>query len=598
MTPDVDQSVDWVSASAMRNYVLGDPLLDWLDLHGEASGFERDPVDARTDFDLFVTRKGRAFERAVIEHLVELGVGEVCQVLDDDASTEDRCSDAAIEATLAAMRERVPLVAKGALRHVDSRTFGFPDLLVRSDVLIRIFPDAQPYALGDTPAPGLGLEDCHYVVVDIKFLTLDLQASGGLANSGSNRAHKVQLFVYNRALGALQDHLPPYAFLLGRGWKQTKRGETHRVGNCMDRLAPVRHDESTPRGALREQADSAAAWVRRVRSGGRCWSVLPEPSVPELRPSAKGEHGLWKSAVRRIVDEGKDLTRLRHVSPPKRDEANEQGLLRWTDPTVTPTAVGVTGATTAQQLQALLDVNRGNGPSVQPARVGILRAEWHQPADVEFYVDFETVSDLDDNFSAIPERGGQPLIFMIGCGHLEDEKWRFSCFTADDLTEESEDTVIDAWLDHMADVTRRTRSNRVPRVFHWSAHEVLSLESAFNAAAARHPAKAEEWSRLEWFDFLTRVVKAEPVVVRGAHAFGLKAIANALADLGHIDTSWDTGPTDGLGAMVGAWWCQRQVAAGAAQQLTDLELMREIETYNEIDCKAMMAIIRYLRNHH
>ena len=594
----MEQSVDWVSASAMRNYVLSDPLLDWLDLHGEASGFERDPVDPRTDFDSFVAGKGREFEAAVIEHLGGLGVGEVYQLADDEGLAKDRCTDMAVEATVAAMRRRVPLIAQGALRDVESRTFGFPDLLVRSDALMRIFPDALPYALGDAPAPGLGLNNCHYVVVDIKFLTLDLQASGGLANSETNPAYKVQLFVYNRALGALQGHLPPRAFLLGRGWRQTKSSEKRRVGNCMDRLAPIRHDESTPRGALREQADAAAAWVRRVRSEGRCWTVLPEPSVPELRPSAKGEHGLWKGAVARIVEEGKDLTRLWNVSPSKRDEANAHGLLRWTDPAVTPKAVGVSGSTREPQLQALLDVNRGIGPSVQPALVGALRAEWCQPADVEFYVDFETVSDLDDDFTAIPERGGQPLIFMIGCGRLENGEWQFACFIADDLTEPSEEIVIEAWLDHMADVTRRIGSNSAPRVFHWSAHEVSSLESAVNSATERHPSAAERWPRPEWFDFLTRVVKAKPVVVRDAHAFGLKAMANALAALGHIDISWDTGPTDGLGAMVGAWWCQQQVAAGEAQRLTDLELMREIEKYNEIDCKAMMAIISYLRDHH
>ena len=35
---------EWVSASATRNHVLGDPLLDWLDRHGESKGFERDQV--------------------------------------------------------------------------------------------------------------------------------------------------------------------------------------------------------------------------------------------------------------------------------------------------------------------------------------------------------------------------------------------------------------------------------------------------------------------------------------------------------------------------------------------------------------------------
>ena len=64
---------DWVSASATWEYMMKDPLLDWLDLYGEANGFQRDDKlgshDPRTDFSTFIMEKGRRFEEAVVEYL-------------------------------------------------------------------------------------------------------------------------------------------------------------------------------------------------------------------------------------------------------------------------------------------------------------------------------------------------------------------------------------------------------------------------------------------------------------------------------------------------------------------------------------------------
>ena len=66
---------------------------------------------------------------------------------------------------------------------------------------------------------------------------------------------------------------------------------------------------------------------------------------------------------------------------------------------------------------------------------------------------------------------------------------------------------------------------------------------------------------------------------------------------GLIETDWEDNQVDGLGAMVGAWRCDAE-AHKKGVPMGDLELMRQIARYNEVDCKVMMEIVRYLRGHH
>ena len=123
-----------------------------------------------------------------------------------------------------------------------------------------------------------------------------------------------------------------------------------------------------------------------------------------------------------MAGEIKELTQLWQVGVRKRKEAHSSGIYRWDDPQVTPAAVGVNGQK-SPTLAQLLTVNTGGGPSLLPLRIEKTRGEWHPAPKVEFYVDFEFCSDLNDDFSKLPEKGGQPLIFMIGCGHVENGEW-------------------------------------------------------------------------------------------------------------------------------------------------------------------------------
>jgi hypothetical protein len=241
----------------------------------------------------------------------------------------------------------------------------------------------------------------------------------------------------------------------------------------------------------------------------------------------------------------------------------------------------------------VLAANRAEEPVVLPEHLELEDDSWRAAAPLELFVDFETVSGMADDFSALPAMGGQPLIFQIGCGWMEDGEWRFEQWTVERLDEPSEVAIIDAWVARMQELCHdRGVSLDEIRIVHWSPAETSTLTTAYNAARKRHA--ENEWPLLPWFDLLDRVIKPVPLSVSGAFGYGLKDIARAMQAMGLIKTAWGDGPTDGLGAMVAAWRVDEAVAKTGGKLLDD-PLMREVADYNRVDCQVMAEILRWLR---
>ena len=79
------------------------------------------------------------------------------------------------------------------------------------------------------------------------------------------------------------------------------------------------------------------------------------------------------------------------------------------------------------------------------------------------------------------------MIFMIGCGHIENGRWEFRCFIVDRLTENHEASIIDQWYSHMSEVKARLAPNEPePFVIHWHRHEPGWLEQDTDSAFNRH----------------------------------------------------------------------------------------------------------------
>ena len=145
----------WVSAGRTRNWMLDDPLIDWLQLYGESRDYipKKELADYNKDLDFleFLLERGREFEAGVLRLLKERF--EITTVAQDYREIS-RLYKA--EETFEAIGRGAPIIYQAVLWDAHNMNYGSPDFLVRSDILHSLFPDSISEQEAATPAVDLG----------------------------------------------------------------------------------------------------------------------------------------------------------------------------------------------------------------------------------------------------------------------------------------------------------------------------------------------------------------------------------------------------------------------------------------------------------
>lgn len=594
----------WIPATATYNYMMKDPCLDWFRRHHD-SFCKKDKnyrdiakkclQDSRSEYSFvnYIMEQGVIFEKKVIKLLYKRFGPERLANIGGDKDPRDTQK---VQATLAAMQNGVPFIYHGVVLHDETKTFGVPDLLVRSDWMRHLVADnTLSKEESHVSAPVLN-KPWHYRVVDVKFSGLALRANGvHLLNSGSFPAYKSQLLIYNWGLGQLQGYLPNQAYILGRRWKYTSCGETYVNNSCFDRLGII--DYSKVDIDYINKTKEAILWLQEVnKETAADWNITEYP-LPrkELYPNMCNTHDYpWHNLKSEIADRSKELTNLWMVGVKNREEAMKAGVYQWTDPKCTPELLGINGPKTSKILSEIININRDSSDLIRPKIITNNIGNWKTIDTVEFFVDFETCNSVISSIKKLPQAKTDTIIFMIGVGyiHPKTKKWIYHHFTVNRLTFAEEKRICQEFTDFIRHTIAKY-DIEAPRCIHWSQAE----DTMWNEAMDRHLDVAEEWS-WEWLDLL-KVFKEEPIVIKGCLSYGLKDVAAAMKKHGFIKSSWnkEADCVDGQSAMIAARKAHLQARAANTSMLK-IPVMKDIISYNEIDVKVMQEILSYLRMNH
>lgn len=575
----INENIDWVSATKIKNYLIKDPILDWFDYTKKRTSF----ITNNTNI-LF--EKGLLFEKKIMDYLKETYPNDFIQI---SHNILDINQTKGIE-TEKLIKSGKPIIAQAVLYNNNNKTFGCADLLIRSDWINKLF-EKKPLSNDEEylKAPKLKGK-YHYRVIDIKWTTLKLCADAThLRNIDLMPAYKGQLAIYNCALGNIQGYFPDKTYIMGKSWKYVQKNQEYDGVSCFDLLGQIEYENYKCDEGYIDLTCKAIEWIRRMRREAHNWSTDPKPSVSELYPNMSNNRDEpYFNRKKEIAEKINELTLLWNVGYDNRQIAHKNNIYSWKDKNCNSENLGFNDGKIAQTLDKIIEINKSTD-IIKPDKIINNYNNWHNETPLDFYVDFETInSTLNNNdiniFNSNSQYDTSNLIFMIGIGYIENDEWKFKNIYATNDTYNDEFCIINQMKEFMQE--KQKEFYNIPiRIFHWSHAEKTFIASADD----RHRNKWTSWlSTIEWVD-LCQIFKSEPIVIKDAFDFSIKSIGSALFKHNKIKTHWDTNITNGLNAMMDAI---------KYYKTKDELIIQDIEKYNEIDCKIMWEITDYLRKNH
>lgn len=545
----------WISPTKLRNCVLEDHLMDYIQLHMEHNKIMKQRPDP---FLLYLFEKGDEFENKVVRY-INSNITPVVTMAESHFSKES------LDKVKEMMYAGVPVIHSAPLTNRYNTTRGVSDLIVRSDYLNKIVYNTYLPEEECKPAPKLpGSPNYHYVVIEIKFSTINLKSDAkSMSKTGNLKFYMVQSYIYSLALSYIQGYLPP-AFILGRKYTYTQRGIQQKIMNSLDKLARIDFTDdivSTTKEALK--------WVRDLNAHWSKYSLAP-PNDVRLYPNMCVANDMWGEKSK-IAKDLYELTMISGVSISEREKAISNGVYGWHDPRCCSEIMGITNEDKARYIDAIIRINRDKTEHVFTNKITYDFSSYHNDA----YIDFEIFQDMFGDLSDFPLNTSMQTIFMIGVLH----KGIYKSFIINTIDHLEEERIMYEFIEYLTSLTCKN-------VWYWHA-EIPFWKSAIE----RHPnLKYSPKFTSNWLNLMS-IVKYNAFAVKGCFTYGLKNIVNALTSHGLINFKHLSDCQDGMTASIRAYnYYKKKIEPSASP------VIKDIENYNMYDCKAMVEIIKFLKD--
>ena len=571
-----------ISASSIRNYMLNDPLLDYLKECNK-------PVFNNNIKDIFlqnILQAGIEFENELINIIKQKHIVET--VIDNISLLNKNNYNKYSNITLELIKSGCPIIYQAFLYNNKNNTFGIPDLLVRSDYM-NILMESNVVNKDEENIGSNKLNiKYHYKIIDIKHSQIYLTSDNlHILNINSIPAYKGQIYIYLNALNNILGISINKAYIWGKKYSYINKGIKNNIDNFLNKLGLI--DYNTFDKKYINIVNDAISWKKTLYTEAETLSLLPLPSKKELFPNLKNEKdGYYKNTKQIINNNINEITDIWYCGINKRNTLHEKLIFSWDNKRCNSKNMGFKKGKLSNTIDKILNINRQNKNIILPKKVLYERDIWKKcdNDNMIFYLDFET---LNSNFGSIIKDGiiyydNNQYIFLIGIGYINNNKWDYKYFLMETKTHESELNIYNEFYKYI-NMLLNKHNKKYAVFYHWSYAEITS----YTQFKLRHNININD-SMFKFYD-LNKVFVNEPIVIKGGLNFSLKTIAKVMHKHNLIKSNWDTNNicSNGLSALILA-----NQLYESSKDIYNESIMQDIIKYNEIDCKVMWEIHDYM----
>jgi hypothetical protein len=554
---------DWTKATGLKNFIMDDTILDIINKNNMNESNINVMSDISEEKESLIERlnMGNEFERNIIDCLINkyyLYFVKICESY--DAKSIEKYKQ-----TLYEIEKGTPIIHQAVLHDPISKIYGCVDLLVRSDWLNKIF-----ISLPDNYNSSDEINNkIHYVVIDIKFHRLQYNSDGmTLRNEGMMKVFKSQLYIYNKALGYMQNYLPKHAYILGRGWIKTNTEQkviiVEKNNDPFDKLGII--DFRNNDNNILVKSEDGLKWLDELKNNE---FDETKPKYNHCYPNMNNTIQLsGKKRKLNIAEDNNELTMISYIGVKQRKIALEHGINNYMDPNLTGGKLGLTGKT-EKIINTLIENQRDLDKPI--------KGEYNCPSlkNVEVFLDYEYMYSFDSD---------ENIPYLCGIGYVVNSmpeeniittestiQWNFEYVLLDDISMASRSKMCESIINILEKI-------KATHIYTWSDvdRRLLTNESKkFNLD--------NRILDLKWID-MYKFCLTNHINFKGAKGYGLKEIGRVLNENKLTTINWKNNLSSS--SVVGATKHYYKLKKWNPKNLIE---------YNHIDCRMIYEILTNLR---